>query len=221
VSFEKIDRKSVTQSVIESVQQYIVKNKLKAGDPLPSEHELSASLKVSRNILREALSHFKTLGIISTRPKTGLKIEKLLPDDPFRGYIPYIICDEKRLLEIRQMRLIIETGMIPLLIRNCKKEDYKKLSKLAGEMNCENIEKRVALDKEFHSMLLQITGNELLLSLQALTIKYFDYFIYSPKIERHNRSTAEIAKEHEDIASNIFSGNENALRKLFLNHYKW
>lgn len=221
VSFEKIDRKSVTQSVIEALQQYIVGNNLKPGDSLPSEHELSEKLKVSRNILRESLSHFKTLGIISTRPKTGLKIEKLIPEDPFKGYIPYIICNEKRLVEIRQMRLIIETGMIPLLIRNCKKSDYKKLSQLAKDMKCENLEKRVALDKEFHSMLLKITDNELLYSLQSLTIKYFDYFINFPAIEKHVKPIEEIAKEHEDIASNILSGNEDALRNLFLNHYKW
>lgn len=221
MSFEKIDRKSVTQSVIEAVQRYIVENKLAAGDPLPSEHELSARLKVSRNILREALSHFKTLGIISTRPKTGLRIEKLIPEDPFKGYIPYITGNKKRLLEIRQLRLIIETGMIPLLIMNCKKNDVKKLSALAVQMNCEDLEKRVALDKEYHSALLRMTGNELLLSLQALTIEYFDYFIHVPQEKSQRRTAEEIAEEHEAIAKNISSGNEEALRKLFLSHYKW
>lgn len=219
VSFNKIDRKTVTQSVIEAIQQYIIKNKLKQGDPLPPEQELSETLNVSRNILREALRHFRTLGIISSRPRIGLRIERLIPEDPFRCYLPYIISDKKKIEEIKELRLILETGMISEMIANAKPGDIEFLGNTANAMKKADYPEQVSLDREFHKRLLEITGNGLLISLQTLTVEYFELSMKSGSKKFRSKKKAQVVAEHLEITEAIRIKDENTLRKLIRKHY--
>ncbi|MEI3006272.1 MAG: hypothetical protein V8T87_16965 [Victivallales bacterium] len=41
------------------------------------------NLGISRNILREAIRHYRTLGIIDSKPKLGAAIARLVPDNPY------------------------------------------------------------------------------------------------------------------------------------------
>ena len=52
----------------ENLKLYFVKNGLKGGDPIPTEHELAEGLDVSRTAVREALKSLESLGIIEVRP---------------------------------------------------------------------------------------------------------------------------------------------------------
>ena len=49
------------------------------GGRLPTEHRLARRFHVSRSIVREAIQGLKALGIVESRPKTGLRV---LPFDP-------------------------------------------------------------------------------------------------------------------------------------------
>ncbi len=69
-----IGAKSMAERVEASLREYFAKGNFKPGDPLPTELELAAALGVSRNVVREALSRFKMLGIIETKKKTGMVI---------------------------------------------------------------------------------------------------------------------------------------------------
>ena len=52
-------------------EEYSRKKSFKPGDSLPTEVELAQALGVSRNVVREALSRFRMLGIVETRKKKG------------------------------------------------------------------------------------------------------------------------------------------------------
>ena len=102
VQAEKIIRKTTHDATIDGIRDYILKNRLKVGDSLPSEHELCAALGISRNILREAMRYFRTLGFITSKSKTGAVIARLMPENPFEGYMPFIAAQGKCQAELVQ-----------------------------------------------------------------------------------------------------------------------
>ena len=112
----KIIRKTTHDAAIDGIRDYILKNRLKVGDSLPSEHELCASLGISRNILREAMRHFRTLGIIASKAKTGAVVARLMPENPFEGYMPFIAAQDNCQSELLKTRQVIEVGAIPFII---------------------------------------------------------------------------------------------------------
>jgi DNA-binding FadR family transcriptional regulator len=63
-----LKRKQMLYQVVQDeVKSYILRNDLKAGDPLPPETELAQQLDVSRNSVREAVKGLEALGILETR----------------------------------------------------------------------------------------------------------------------------------------------------------
>ena len=57
--------------IVHQLQNIIADDRLKTGDKLPSERELSERLKVGRSSVREALSALELLGLIETRRGEG------------------------------------------------------------------------------------------------------------------------------------------------------
>jgi len=84
LGFEVLDRQSVVPLYFQ-IQQHLLEQirsgSLKAGDPVPSEQEISARLRVSRMTARQALKSLCNLGLVySQRGKgtfvSGRKLEK-------------------------------------------------------------------------------------------------------------------------------------------------
>src|SRR3546814_16079457 len=64
---------STMADVIElRIREYLKKKSFKPGDALPKEIELAEALGVSRNVVREALSRLRMLGLIETKRKRGM-----------------------------------------------------------------------------------------------------------------------------------------------------
>ena len=64
---QRIDQKTMADVVEVQLRDYLRKKSFKPGDPLPSEQQLAASLGVSRNVVREALSRLRMLGMVETK----------------------------------------------------------------------------------------------------------------------------------------------------------
>src|SRR5512146_919178 len=58
------------------LREYLKKKSFLPGDALPKEQELAEALGISRNILREALSRLKMLGMIESKKKRGMILAK-------------------------------------------------------------------------------------------------------------------------------------------------
>jgi len=54
------------------LREFFKKKSFKPGDALPKEMELVEALGVSRNVVREALSRLRMLGLVETKKKRGM-----------------------------------------------------------------------------------------------------------------------------------------------------
>ena len=212
VEFSKIEKSNTLDAVIKALRDYIIGKNMQPGDRLPTENELSVSLGISRNIIREGMRYFRTLGIIESKPRLGAVIGRLVPDNPFAGYLPFLLNDPQRLQEAVQMRQIIEYGAVPLILRHCREEDIAYLRHQVARLT----DRREALEAEinFHTRLLIMTGNLLLRSMIPLTVEFFSRHSPPPM-----RRTEEIVAEHEEIVAALDRRDEPRLFAAVKAHY--
>lgn len=217
----RIVRKTTHDAAIDGIRDYIIRNRLKVGAQLPTEHELCASLGVSRNILREAMRHFRTLGIIASKSKTGAVVARLMPENPFEGYMPFIAAQGNCQSELVQARQVIEVGAIPFILSNKTPKDVIELRELAGEMRRKtNASECAGPDIRFHSKLIRMTGNRILESIIPLIVNFFEQNKTAKAGGRKSkRSPQRIAGEHMRIADAVASGDSGELKSQIITHY--
>ena len=173
---EPVKIQRTVEAAIENIGAYIAT--LHEGDVLPGERELAGKLQISRNITREALQHFRTLGIIESKPKIGSVVTKLLPENPYAGYMPFIAASQHTLQELLELRFILESGCCDSAVKNVSMSDVEKLQELARRIknaDGDRTQRETAyqLDVEFHSTILRLSRNTLLESLIPLVVEFF------------------------------------------------
>lgn len=171
-----LSSKSMAERVEQSLREYFARESFKPGDPLPTELEMAAALGVSRNVVREALSRFKMLGIIETKKKTGMVISN--PDivGTFEKVLNPAIMDESTLHDLFELRLVLETGIADLLYMRKTAEDLDELEEIAEREVKEN-NFRINNEIAFHGKLYEMTGNDTLKQFQTLLLPIFGYVV--------------------------------------------
>lgn len=169
-----LDSISMTDRVENILRQYFEDNAFQPGDALPGEVEIAEKLEVSRNVVREALSRLRMLGIVESRTRRGMIMAK---PDVLGGFErvlnPYILGD-KTLKDIFEMRLILEMGMAEFLMTRKTEKSIQELEKIVSEQKS-----KTAPTKEeeirFHTKLYEMTGNDTFRRFQKMLFPIFDY----------------------------------------------
>lgn len=213
ISLSKIEKQTTLKSVISALKDYIVFSNLQPGDRLPSEHELSEQFGVSRNIVREALRYYRTLGVITSKPRVGAVIANLYPVNPFEGHIPFMKNNKERQQDVVDMRMALECGSAPLIIAGATDEDIDKLEELI-----ENLSGAAFIDAEieFHSKLLRMTQNKLIESIIPLIIEFFN----SKEITSENQSSEERRHKHKIVVEALRERSVTKLSQALQVHYE-
>ncbi len=176
-NLKTIDTRSLVDKVEDGLVRLLQERKLKVGDSIPKEIELSQSLGVSRTVVREALLRLRMMGLIESKKKKGAVITS---PDLFailgKSMNPHVL-DQETLKEIFELRLVLEVGMADFLFKRMTKEDLADLRRIVqneppmSENHLFNINHEIA----FHGKLYEITGNETLKKFQKLLLPVFDY----------------------------------------------
>lgn len=214
--FEPIVPVSMTEIVEERIRAYLKDKSLRPGDPIPTETELSDSLQVSRNVIREALSRFRMLGLIETRKKRGMVLTK---PDIFSGLErvlePALLGDDT-LRDIFGMRLVIEMGIAELLFMHKTKTDIEALEQIAKKKKINgNAAFKLEQEVAFHGKLYEITGNVTLQRFQKLLLPIFQYVINA---ESHSHKAGSVG--HPELVELLRKGSPSSFRKGMYEHLK-
>ncbi len=219
-----IKKETTTESTINALQEYIINNKLQAGSKLYSENELCRKFQVSRIVVREALQHFKSLGIIDSKPQRGAYLKSLVPLNPYVNHIPYLANDVQATREIINMRAVVELGLCLEIAEIITEENLRKLEEINENLLNAKLKERVKFDIEFHAYLLSIADNRLLSGLRALLIDFFDRFqSKGQQAESYKLVNRKVYGEHRNIIEAFRSKNELEILsavKFHINEFK-
>jgi DNA-binding FadR family transcriptional regulator len=208
------------EAVQEELKRYIAENSLRPGDSLPSESELARQLGVGRNSVREAVKSLEALGILEVRVGSGLFVRELSLD-PVRNYLAYVtLLDLKRLADVRDIRMYLETGLADRVIERSTDEQLGGLRRTLDEWLLVSKTGRYApeLDRAFHEGCWKRLDNELLSNIletfwqvQAQALKRASIPDPADPVAHH--------RVHEAIYEAIVAREPEQLRQAIAIHY--
>lgn len=190
---------------------------LSEGDAVPKETELAESLGVSRNVVREALSRLRMLGMVETRKKRGMilgrpdlfgGLERLLDPD---------VLDRRTINEIFEMRLVIEMGLANLLFLRKTDQDIKELEGLIEKNErLSPSSRRLQGEVDFHKKLYEIAGNDTLHKFQTMLLPLFKYVSDLESQEGGKIQKAKVT--HTDLVEILKKGSADDYRLAICQH---
>jgi GntR family transcriptional repressor for pyruvate dehydrogenase complex len=162
-----IARNKLRDEVISELLTIIEKDSLGPGDTLPPERELSASMGVSRTVVREALTALEMQGLLvlvpGRRPTVQLQYERAFGDTLGLAMRK----DEHSLRQLMEVRWIVENAAAALAAARASAADIEALDEAITRMrdHLDEAPGYVDADVAFHEALLVATGNDMLVSI--------------------------------------------------------
>jgi len=164
-----LNRDSLADQVGQHLLAMIREQALKPGDHLPSEAALAERFGVSRPVIREALTHLKSLGIIGTRSGKPAVVRAVDSRLPAIFFATSLTLDGAEVTDLLEVRRGLEVQSAALAAERATPADVRKLRALTkgmkGHLERFEIPAFVDLDVEFHLFIARATRNNLLVHL--------------------------------------------------------
>ena len=130
LKLSQIKSNTLTDQVEEKIRQAIINSHLKPGDKLPGELEFAEQLGVSRNIVREAISRLRMLGVVESKKKRGLILTEPEIFKGLESIIDLPVLNSTTIEQLFQLREYMELGLAPALIESVSDEDIARLEEI-------------------------------------------------------------------------------------------
>jgi DNA-binding FadR family transcriptional regulator len=153
-------RPPLSRSVQNEIKAYVVENRLRPGDSLPSEAKLAEQLGVSRNSVREAVKSLETLGLLEARVGSGLYVGNFSLD-VMLDFLPFDIAEGLDFAQAFSARQYLELGMAEDLLGGERADAIGELHDILRQWKTatERNEYLPELDLSFHRTLSESVGN--------------------------------------------------------------
>lgn len=210
--------------VAAGIKDYILLNQLKPGDPLPTEAELCEAIGASRSSVREAVKTLSALDIVDVRHGHGtyvgrMSLAGLVESLAFRGLLSSED-DHLVLGQVVEVRQTLEQGLAAQMTAMVDDEQLGRLRALATGMAeaAERGEDYLELDREFHLLLMEPLGNDL---VQQLTGAFWEVqSIVTPTLGAGHQSALTLtASLHMAIVEAVEARDPAAVRVAVAAHY--
>lgn len=219
-----IERKKVSELVLEELKKMIKSGEIPLNSKLPTEKELTQRFGVSRVPLREALSVLEASGIIESKQGGGNWVKEVNLARMFET-AHFEMVDISQVLDLLEMRTIIESEAAFLAASRHKEEDIKKLNlSLDAFREVMNDEWSVGYEADFsfHRLLVKAAYNPFLtktmnnlsdLHLRALKFSLEKNLGWAAKRK-------EVYLEHFEIYEAVKRRDGHAAKKAVINHLR-
>src|SRR5579872_1526030 len=194
----------------------IVSGKIEPGRVLTGEIEASERLKVSRTAYREAVRILAAKGLIESRPKLGTRVSEPrswhLLDPDVISWIFTATPDERLLRGLFELRTIVEPAAAALAAEKRSPEQLQALRGALDAMAASTLasEEGRQADRNFHSILLEASGNPFLASLEsgvAAAVSWTTVFK-----QRNRPLPRDPLPDHERVYEAVAAGDATAAR---------
>jgi DNA-binding FadR family transcriptional regulator len=205
------------------IMELILDRDLDAGDPMPTENELSEVLGVGRNTLRESLKVLQALGVIEIRHGFGMFVapsnfDALADGLTFRGRLS-LRHEGLEALQLVDIRQALESGLINGCIAVVTNEHLALIESAVVKMEtlAQRGETFTEADAEFHRLLFEPLGNDLLMNLMSVFWKV--YRKIHLEIGTGGSDLNDTAAQHRAIYDAVAAKDSTAASELLNRHF--
>lgn len=218
-----INRSNVGSQIVDMIIADIVEGRLKTGDQLPNERALAIQYGVSRVPLREALSSLRQMGIIVTKHGIGTFINDVNATFLMNHLNSYLFLQEKPVIEVLQLRRLIEVESARLAAINATEEDLEKLRIAEIYARDELFKFREGLDNsfgaadlDFHRTIAESSHNSLF--VQFIESIHETLHIHQVLSQKEPQPIDDVAKYHRKVVEAIQEKSPDKAAQMMLNH---
>lgn len=220
-------RQSLQQEVVEGIKGYILDNRLRPGDPMPTEPALCEALGASRSSVREAVKVLHALDIVEVRHGHGtfvgrLSLSAMVESLTFRGLLS-VEDDVRVLTDLIDVRELFEHGMADRIVAALDEEQLAALDGVAARMRSQAEQglgsaALAGTDRDFHALLVAPLHNDL---IGRLSMAFWDvYAVVAPHLHGFGpQEAARAAADHQEIADAARAKDPDRLRAAITAHY--
>lgn len=153
--------------VILRVRELLLSRAILPGDKLPNENELASLFKVSRGSVREAMKVLAGYGIVTIRAGDGTRVATENRGALFDPLLFQMLLSNPDRQALRELRQLLELGMVPLLAAHAAPGDLPALRAALGSSSdlvaesCTDADRLTDADLVFHRALGAAAHNPL------------------------------------------------------------
>jgi len=164
--FEVVRRQKVYEAVAEQIERLILK-KLKPGDKLPSERELTELLQVSRSSIRDAIRSMELMGLVEPRQGAGTIVCERPVDSSINPLSNALKRRQELVSELLDFRKMLEPPLAARAAARVSPEDISEMEEILRrqEEKLSLGEAAIAEDAEFHYSVALASGNSVVLKV--------------------------------------------------------
>lgn len=171
--FRRARQNRVYQDVVGQIQKAILEGKLRIGDRLPAERELTELFKASRGTIREALRVLEQKGLIEIKLGVGggAVIKGVTTDKMSESLALLVQHKQVSLNHLAEFREGVEALVAALAAERVTKGDVEPLRELLAQAHgylahgVSHWDRFIRVDEQVHLALSRITGNPLFASV--------------------------------------------------------
>lgn len=153
----------------ENIIQYITENHLTPGASLPNEMQFSEMMGISRNVVREAMSRLRMLGLIQSRTKRGIIVTEPPLLNGFSKVLAPQLLSINTIKDLMGMRIALEFGITDFIFANITDVDLKELDEIVARQKAIGINNLSVEDEmRFHLKIYEIVENKFILKFHEL-----------------------------------------------------
>jgi GntR family transcriptional repressor for pyruvate dehydrogenase complex len=164
LAFPRFKRGTLTEQAMESLLGLLHQGKLKPGDRLPSQRELSSMMGLSATVVREAMHGLAGMKVINIMHGRGAYVSQVSAKDLIRPEALLFVMQRETLLQAIEVRGILEVEGIALATERATPSDLLEMEK-----SLQRIERAIASGNDplmhspsFHLALAEATHNPVL-----------------------------------------------------------
>lgn len=182
--------------------EFIKENQLTPGDSLPNEMQFSEMMGISRNVVREAMSRLRMLGLIQSRTKRGIVVTEPPLLNGFKKVLDPKLLSIRTIKDLMGTRLALEIGITDFIFTNITNEDIKELDDIVARQQAIGINNLSVEDElKFHLKIYQIAGIQFIMKIQELM---HPVFVFSKQnYENYFKPINRILKEENKIVTHL------------------
>ena len=158
----RIERKRLTDQIIDQLIAMVTDGKLKPGDKLPSETILMGQFGVGRSSLREAIGALSLIGMLTVRPGHGTHVAPSAGESfskPLRWGM--FVGWREKLHEFIEARISLEQTLVGMAAERASEADIEGIRRGLNMLKSPKLTKRRAIqaDLEFHMAIANASHN--------------------------------------------------------------
>jgi GntR family transcriptional repressor for pyruvate dehydrogenase complex len=219
---EPIERKRLTDQVVDRLVLLIVNKKLKNGDKLPTEHKLMKQFGVGRSSLREAMGTLTLTGVLSSRAGYGTFVNVSQNSFSSKRLAWRVSLGQEKIEELVETRIILEQAIAGLAAARCGEieiaETKRELDLFELALKSNTRTAQVKADLLFHFALAKASHNATLIRFLSELSNLMRLWMKQTIRAGSIYSTSALLEDHREIVHAIEEHDSERAQKAMRKH---